>query len=278
MPQKYIAWFSCGAPSAVAAMLAIREFGHENVRVIRQDTGSEHPDNERFMADFIRWTNHPVEVTKSKNFENVDDVIDKTGWIAGAGGARCTGELKKIPAQDCINWGKGQEIEILGYTIEEKQRVTNWIKNNKERKIDPILIRRGLTKGDCKGVLWKAGIKLPIMYELGYNNNNCIGCVKGGAGYWNKIRNDFPEVFNRRAKQERDKGATMLKVQKEADTKTDWPDWVKALPNADERIADSLDSDGRYRFRFYLDEMPPDYGNHLSEGAVSCGLICMLAA
>ena len=40
------------------------------------------------------------------------------------------------------------------------------------------------------------------MYKLGYNNNNCIGCVKGGQAYWNKIRIDFPETFNKMAKLE----------------------------------------------------------------------------
>ena len=61
------------------------------------------------------------------------------------------------------------------------------------------------------GMLWKAGIKQPAMYSMGYNNNNCIGCVKGGMGYWNKIRKDFPDVFNEVAQIERDVGATCLK-------------------------------------------------------------------
>lgn len=61
------------------------------------------------------------------------------------------------------------------------------------------------------GMLWKAGIEIPAMYKMGYNNNNCIGCVKGGMGYWNKIRKDFPEVFNRMAVIEREVGATCLK-------------------------------------------------------------------
>ena len=47
--------------------------------------------------------------------------------------------------------------------------------------------------------------------ELGYNNNNCVGCVKGGMGYWNKIRVDFPEVFEKRAKLEREIGYSILK-------------------------------------------------------------------
>ena len=33
------------------------------------------------------------------------------------------------------------------------------------------------------------------MYRLGYENANCIGCVKGGEGYFRAIREDFPEQF-----------------------------------------------------------------------------------
>jgi len=49
------------------------------------------------------------------------------------------------------------------------------------------------------------------MYDLGYPNNNCIGCVKGGMGYWNKIRIDFPDVFEQRAKEERLIGHSCIK-------------------------------------------------------------------
>ncbi|MHC3970422.1 hypothetical protein ACIPM3_16010, partial [Pseudomonas aeruginosa] len=41
----------------------------------------------------------------------------------------------------------------------------------------------------------RAGIELPAMYRLGYENANCIGCVKGGEGYFRAIREDFPEQF-----------------------------------------------------------------------------------
>lgn len=49
------------------------------------------------------------------------------------------------------------------------------------------------------------------MYDLGYRNNNCIGCVKGEMGYWNKIRMDFPEVFDRMEKLEREIGHSYIK-------------------------------------------------------------------
>ena len=44
------------------------------------------------------------------------------------------------------------------------------------------LIERGLTKENCHAIAAELGIKRPAMYDLGYSNNNCIGCVKGGAG------------------------------------------------------------------------------------------------
>ena len=73
------------------------------------------------------------------------------------------------------------------------------------------LIERSLTKQDAHGICAELGIGRPLMYDLGYNNNNCIGCIKGGIGYWNKIRVDFPEVFESRAKLERDIGYSILK-------------------------------------------------------------------
>jgi hypothetical protein len=72
------------------------------------------------------------------------------------------------------------------------------------------LIEQNISKEFAHGLLREAGIKRPTMYDLGYPNNNCIGCVKGGKGYWNKIRKDFPEVFESRCKLERDIGASCM--------------------------------------------------------------------
>ena len=73
------------------------------------------------------------------------------------------------------------------------------------------LIENNLDKAACLDLIERAGIELPQMYKMGYHNNNCIGCVKGGMGYWNRIRKDFPEVFDRMAKLERKIGHSCLK-------------------------------------------------------------------
>ena len=72
------------------------------------------------------------------------------------------------------------------------------------------LIERKMHKQEAHQILNASGIKRPLMYELGYPNNNCIGCVKGGKGYWNKIRLDFPEVFAARSAMERAIGASCI--------------------------------------------------------------------
>ena len=241
MKNKYISWFSCGAASAVATKIAIKEYG--DIRVIYQDTGSEHPDNKRFLIECEEWFGQKIEITKSDKYNNIWEVFEKTRYLVGPSGARCTTELKKNVANKIINWGEHQEFEVFGYTSEEVYRVERFKQNNPERKIVTPLIDKGLNKDDCLGMLWKARIKIPAMYELGYNNNNCIGCVKGGAGYWNKIRQDFPEVFDRMAKVERDLGRTIIKEGNE---------------------------------RIYLDELDPNKGNHKHEKSISCGLFCQI--
>ena len=53
--SRIVVRFTCGVPSAVTAKLAIAQFGAANVEIVRNDTRSEHPDNERFMADCEAW-------------------------------------------------------------------------------------------------------------------------------------------------------------------------------------------------------------------------------
>jgi hypothetical protein len=77
------------------------------------------------------------------------------------------------------------------------------------------------------------------MYDLGYKNNNCVGCVKGGMGYWNKIRVDFPEVFKKRAELERLIGASCING-------------------------------------IYLDELSPDRGRIEDEIMEECSIFCQL--
>jgi 3'-phosphoadenosine 5'-phosphosulfate sulfotransferase (PAPS reductase)/FAD synthetase len=244
-----MAHFSCGAASATATKLAIDEFGANNIRVVYLKTNSEHLDNERFLLECQDWFGVEIEQHESEVYMDIWHVFEKTRYLVGPRGARCTGELKRKVAESLINYGPDQEIEIMGYTAEETKRVKQFISQNSERRLYPILVERGLTKADCLGFVDRAGIELPAMYKLGYRNNNCIGCVKGQAGYWNKIRVDFPEVFERMARVEEDLGRTICKKE-----------WTE---NGEKK-----------RKRISLRELPPDLGHYPSEPSVQCGMLC----
>lgn len=200
---RIVCRFSCGAASAVATKLTLAKYGHDRVEITRSDTGAEHPDNERFMADCVRWFNHPITVVKSTKYADTWAVWEKERFIMSMKGAPCTGALKREPH---FPFERPTDIMVFGYTSEEVHRAERLRRENFERVIETPLIERGLSKQDCLGLLERAGITLPAMYLLGFQNNNCIGCPKGGRGYWNMIRKNFPVQFERMAALQRHLG------------------------------------------------------------------------
>lgn len=203
---EIVCHFSCGAASAVATKLVLVD--HPNAHVVYADPGAEHEDNIRFRQDCEKWFGKTVTVVRSEKYANPMEVCRERKYISGIQGAPCTGELKRIPIEKWMYEAvDGVPLEVLGYTVEEQDRANRLIKNNLDRKIWPVLIERGLTKEDCMAMVLRAGIELPEMYHFGYENNNCIGCVKARSfSYWNRIRRTHPEVFNAMAKLERDIG------------------------------------------------------------------------
>lgn len=243
--NRTIAWWSAGAASATAARLALDE-NPETIVAYCDTSANEHPDNLRFLADCERWYGKPILRLRSERYADIFDVFDQTGWLVGPKGARCTTELKKLVRRAYERPG---DVHILGFTIEEGKRAQSFRRENPEIDLRPILIERGVTKQECLDALMRAGIALPAMYRLGYTNNNCIGCVKGQSGYWNKLRRDFPEHFARMAAQERKMGVAICKT---------------------EPTVNGV----RQRLRVFLDELPPDAGRYESELETDCGLFC----
>lgn len=240
--MRVIAWFSCGAASAVAAKLAVEKYG-DACEVVYCDTmAAEHPDNARFMADVARWIGREIRVIRSEKYATIDDVFTARRYLAGIAGAPCTVEMKKVPR---FAYQQPEDVHVFGFTSDEADRIADFEANNPELSLDWILRDQGISKKQCYRILEDTGIALPVMYGLGFQNNNCIGCVKASSpAYWARIRRHFPEVFLRRAMQSREYGARLVRI------------------------------DGERRF---LDELPPDAALPLfdePEEDVSCGPQC----
>jgi len=238
MNKRIVCWFSCGAASAVATKIAISELKEGQELIIAYtEVIEEHPDNKRFLADCEQWFNRKIIILGNDKYEKSIYKVFEKNFIRTPKGAPCTRELKKRVRQ---RFEQINDRQVFGYTAEEQTRLDRFIDANNDVDIWTPLIDKGLGKEDCLAMLKNAGIELPMMYKLGYHNNNCIGCVKGGMGYWNKIKVDFPEHFDKMAKLKRFKKQTIFKDR-------------------------------------YLDELKPSDGNYPSEPNIECSIFCQLA-
>jgi 3'-phosphoadenosine 5'-phosphosulfate sulfotransferase (PAPS reductase)/FAD synthetase len=233
---RTLVWFSCGVSSAVAAKIACEQLP-EPIEVLYHDlSADEHPDNMRFLADCERWIGRPIRKLKPM-YRCIEDVFHTMRFIVSPKGAPCTRVMKRNPG---LAYSGRDDVNVFGMTADESDRITRF-DSRREVKAAWLLRDAGITKRDCFRIVQAAGIELPAMYHLGYKNNNCIGCVKGGMGYWNKIRRDFPIVFARRAALERELGYPICR-------------------------------------KVYLDELPTDAGRYEAEPDISCGPVCQMDA
>lgn len=229
-----VCWFSTGISSFVACYLA------ENVdEIIYTHVENQHPDSLRFLEDAERILGREITVLMSEEYGSVDEVIEKSRYINSPYGAPCTRVLKRAVRRRWEVEHPGRHTYIWGFDADEKRRAARVVKAMPDFDHEFPLIDHGVTKEEAHGIAARLGLKRPIMYDLGYPNNNCIGCVKGGMGYWNKIRKDFPEVFERRARQERMIGHSCIKG-------------------------------------VFLDELDPNRGNMNTEVFEDCGITCQL--
>lgn len=202
-----VVWLSAGVSSFIAGYLA------KNVdEYIYIDIEDQHPDSLRFIKDCEKALNREIKILKSGEYKNVESVIRKYKFINSPYGAPCTGMLKRKVRKQWENEHLGEQLTyVWGFDKNEIKRADRLKESMFEFQHEFPLIDHNISKEEAHGMLERLGIKRPLMYDLGYSNNNCIGCVKGGMGYWNKIRIDFPEVFKNRAKLEREIGHSCIK-------------------------------------------------------------------
>lgn len=259
---RVVAWFSCGAASAVATKLALAKW--PDAVIVRCGIAEEHPDNERFMRECSEWFGAAITVLTNRtyipgdpdnpgaltaptaaSYGSIFEVFRKERYLVGPSGAHCTKKLKKALREA---FERPTDLQVFGYTCEEQERVDRFIDANPLVRMVNPLIDANVTKADCLALLERQGIALPMMYRLGYANNNCVGCVKGGVGYWNKIRVDFPEAFERMAQMEEYLGRSINRV---------------SINGKRERVT--------------LRQLPPDAGDFDGEQPSDCGPFCLMA-
>jgi len=251
--RRRLIWFSSGAASAVTAKLVLRD--HPDAEVVQCDTGSEDDDNHRFAADCVRWFNAPVITLKSDEYQDTFDCWEKTGWMSGPKGARCTGEMKVAPR---LAYQRPNDIHVFGYTADhlDVERARRLRETYPELTVETPLIDRGITKAGCLAIIEGAGIALPRTYAMGFPNANCLktGCAKAvSPAYWALYRKCFPDNFARTAALCRKLGVRLAILGQEKD------------------------EDGKARnIRAFIDDIPLDQPT-LNPIAPACDFLCHIA-
>lgn len=242
--DNIVVWFSCGAANAVAWHETLLRYGNTcNVLAIYNPVIEEDSDNWRFGYDVCEWLRAPCMWWTPKKYPSASakKVWEDRKAMSFPKGAPCTNLLKKAARREFeqqyrVDW------HVLGFTADEEKRYRFFQMGERENTL-PILLDAKIDKQGCVDRLLAEGIRLPRMYELGYPNANCPGCVKATSPtYWNRIRQTHPEVFADRAEQSRRLGVRLVRVKNK---------------------------------RIFLDELDPEArGRPLKSLKLECGIFC----
>lgn len=211
-----VVWFSCGVASAVAAKVTLDRYPNRPVRIVNIPVAEEDSDNIRFKLDVEKWLGVPIEtITHSKwPRSSAREIWEHGRFMSNRFGAECTRTLKKGARYEWQAKHKPR-WHVLGFTADEKKRAERFKLTECDNHV-PVLVNAKIEKADCFKIIAKAGIARPRIYDLGYPNANCIGCVKATSPtYWNLVREKHPEVFADRAKQSREIGTRLVRVKGE---------------------------------------------------------------
>jgi len=201
---RVLGWISGGVASAMACHFAQERYG-DQVELVFQDTSREHEDTFRFIADLEKFWGKDIKIIHSERFKDPEEIWLKYGGMNFAHGAPCSTELKqrlRVQYQDLDNdFG-----HVFGFDYgdkKEENRARNMISNHPE--INPIfpLIVEKFNRFKVFSWLKKQGIKPPEMYN-NFANNNCMGnttsavggCVQGSVGYWQRIKELYPDKYH----------------------------------------------------------------------------------
>lgn len=234
---------SAGVSSFIAGWL-VKDTIDEWIYIHVED---QHEDSMRFIFDCEKAIGKKITILKSKEYKDTDECFRALGGFRSLmGGGRefipCTNWLKKRVR---VKWEAEHPdyniTYVWGFDRGEIRRAERMTDMFPEYEHEFPLIEKNLSKEDVHGYFQEHfDFRRPLMYDLGFPNNNCIGCVHGGMGYWNNIRIEFPEIFEKRAKLERELGRSILK-------------------------------------QCYLDELEPTRGDFKNEIIPDCGIMCILA-
>jgi len=200
--QRGQRWRICNLSGGVASWLAakrtVERYGPEFVVLIFADTMAEEPSTYRFLEECVAdigpvWGYHilrdgrtPWQVFRDRRF------------LGNSFADPCSAILKR---ELIDRWVKARftpenSVRVFGYDWSEGHRLKRLQKALEWPVEAPLLDPPYLEKRDIIQKARDAGLHIPLLYELGFEHNNCDGkCVKAGQAHYAKLYHLLPTKY-----------------------------------------------------------------------------------
>src|SRR3990167_571917 len=195
--MKHIISYSGGLNSFATAERIINKFGKENVILVFTDTKSEDEDLYRFIIETVEW--FEVEYISLADGRNIWEVFNDMNFMSNSRVDNCSQILKRSLFKRWLkkNYRPNECIIYVGFDWNEIHRLPKMQKRYKPYTVEaPLMEKPLLEKRDIIKMLETVGIKIPKLYKLGFQHNNCGGfCVKAGQAQFKQLLRVMPERY-----------------------------------------------------------------------------------
>jgi len=205
--KRVVVAVSGGLSSAVCADWALKNYPKDKVVLYFNDTKWEHPDLYRFINDLSNLFDH--EIIFDSDGRNPEQLFYDYHAIANNRMPFCSKILK---SERMYKYCKDKDILVFGIGHNEQHRAKRIsmryealsLRQNKEIQVKfPILEDINILTNEEFVNNYK--IRKPLLYELGFEHNNCSGgCVRAGKKQWKRLYEQLPEVYLDRERMERE--------------------------------------------------------------------------
>jgi 3'-phosphoadenosine 5'-phosphosulfate sulfotransferase (PAPS reductase)/FAD synthetase len=193
----HVIQMSGGIGSFWAAKRVIAAHGKRDVVLLFADTLVEDPDLYRFLRQAREHLG--VELVVVADGRTPWEVFFDEHFVGNSRLAPCSKRLKQIP---CRKWLEAHcdpatTTVYVGIDADEPQRLPGVVNGWDGWKVEfPMTAEPRWTKKQMLDECEELGIRVPLLYKVGYSHNNCGGtCVRAGQRTWLLTLQAFPERY-----------------------------------------------------------------------------------
>jgi len=196
--MSVIVALSGGMSSAWCAGWAMRNYSPETIILYFNDTKWEHRDLYRFLGDIEVL--HNKKIVHDNDGRNPEEVFSDENFLGNNRVPICSRILKAERLQKYYQPGDTLVFGIGQHEANRANRIIQVYANLKKPCLLRFpLIEEKVTTAQIKDYLKVNSIKIPELYALGFEHNNCSGgCIRAGKKQWAHLLRVLPEVYKQR--------------------------------------------------------------------------------